>query len=72
MYEQEYVKNFVKSINVGKVRDWYAYEHSAEKYYKTRSDKKIREINSFVTFLVKTSISRKNVGFFRKIRDCVL
>ena len=34
--------------------------------------KKFREINSFVTFLVKTSISRKNVGFFRKIRDCVL
>ena len=45
------------------------YNHSEGKYYKTRSrKKKFREINSLVTSLVKTLISRKKCWFFRKNR----
>ena len=40
--------------------------HSVEKYYKTRSRKKFREINSLVTSLVKTLISQKRFWFFRE------
>ena len=46
--------------------------HSVEKYYKTRSRKKFREINSLVTSLVKTLISRKKCWFFAENRDRVL